>query len=383
MGSKKKIAYVTGTRADFGLMTPVLNAIEKSDKLSLRMYATGMHLMPAFGRTVRLVRKAFPSTTVIPAVFKGNTSESTAAFAADALREVTKAFTRNHPDFALLLGDRPEMLAVATACLYLGIPTGHLHGGERTATADENARHGITKLASLHLPATQDAARRLKRMGEEAWRIRVVGAPALDVIRGRRSLPSKSDLFGFLHFSAQKHFALLVQHPGSQGSAAGGEIKETIAALKSVALPTVAVCPNADAGSFAIIRALEKERRNPRFRIFKNIPYDMFLAAEREAALLIGNSSAALIEGAAWKKPVINLGDRQRGRLRGKNVIDVPFNRKKIARVILAALHDRAFRRALLNMENPWGDGKTGPRVRKILENLPSDSELLSKQMSY
>ena len=382
MSHKKKIAYVTGTRADFGLMTPVLRAVQKSAKLSLSVYATGMHLMPQFSRTITVVRKSFPDVKAIKAILQENTPAGTALFLAGALAGVTKAFSKNRPNLVLLWGDRPEMLATAAACLYLKIPTAHLHGGERSGTGDEVARHAIAKLSSLHFTATRDAADRVRKMGEDAWRIHVVGAPALDTIL-RAALPSKRAVSAFASVPREGKFVLLVQHPGEAYASAGSEMEETIAALKKLALPVVAVYPNADAGSERIIRILESKRRNPLFRIFKNIPHEMFLALERDAAVWIGNSSAALIEGASWRTPVVNIGERQKGRLRGKHVIDVRSARADIAAAVEKALYNRRFRKALRTTDNPWGDGKTGPRVAKLLEQLTIDDHLLNKQISY
>ncbi|MDO8594528.1 MAG: UDP-N-acetylglucosamine 2-epimerase [bacterium] len=382
MSVKRKIAYITGTRSDFGLMTPVLRAIEQSEKLSLELYALGTHLMPQFGNTLELVRGEFPSAQTIDAGVAGSTSAATANFISDVLAKVTSVFETNRPDLVLLLGDRPEMLAIATACLYLGIPTAHLHGGERTGTADEVARHAITKLSSLHLPATKDAAERIERMGEEASRIHTVGAPALDVILGS-ALPSREDVAAFIGISVSEKFALLVQHPSEESSAAGKEMEETLTALKTIALPIVAVYPNADAGSEKMIAALEKERGNPLFHIFTNIPYMMFLALERDAAVWVGNSSAACIESASFKTPVVNIGERQRGRLCGKNVINAPHDRTSIAGAVEKALHDKDYRSELPRVSNPWGDGTAGPRVASILEDLVIDPKLLHKQISY
>ncbi len=378
----KKIAYISGTRADFGLMTPVLRAIENSDTLLLQVYVLGMHLMPKFGYTLSAVRALFPSVKKIDAICKKDTPESVATFTADTIKKVTAVFTKSRPDLVILLGDRPEMLAVATACLYLGIPTAHLHGGERTGTHDELARHAITKLSSLHFPASVSAAERIKKMGEDEWRIQVVGAPALDVIL-QSELPTQDDVSAFIHLPASEKFILLVQHPSAHQDAAGKEMEETIAALKTSALPVVAVYPNADPGSFVMIEVLEKERKNPLFRIFRSIPFEMFLAIEREAALWVGNSSAALIESASFKVPVVNVGERQKGRLRGQNVIDVPSNRTDITAAIERSLHDTEYRRALKSVTNPWGDGQTAKKVRTALENMDSPEKLLRKQITY
>lgn len=379
---RKKIAYISGTRADFGLMTPVLKAIQNSGALSLKVFATGMHLMPEFGMTIEEVKKVFPSVETIDVAFEENTNRATVRFIAEVMVKCTDAFLRERPDFVLLLGDRPEMLAIATACLYLSIPTGHLHGGERTGTVDEIARHAITKLSSLHFPATQASAERIARLGEDPWRIQVVGAPALDVI-AEGTLPSLQEVRDFITLPAHERFVLLVQHPGEGGEASRAEMEETLSALKQIALPVVAVYPNADAGSHHIIEALEKERTNPLFRIFKNIPYQMFLALERDASVLVGNSSAALIESASFKTPVVTIGGRQRGRLCGGNVLFVSGKKDDIVSAIQKSLDDKEYHVALATVSNPWGDGKTGPRVAKILEELTIDAKLLNKQISY
>ncbi|MEK7208064.1 MAG: UDP-N-acetylglucosamine 2-epimerase [Patescibacteria group bacterium] len=380
--SRKKIAYVTGTRADFGLMTPVLTAITKSKRLSLRVYGTGMHLMPKFGSTIAEVLRVFPRAMRLKASFRDDTPLAQAAFAGALLPKVVSAFSKERPDFVLLLGDRVETLVVALACLYLGIPTGHLHGGERSGTVDEVARHAVSKLASLHFAATADSARRLARMGEEQWRIRVVGAPALDAIRAEK-LTSRGELRKKLALGSKEKFILLIQHATSETSrAAGREMRETLAALKSFSLPIVALYPNADPGSEAIIRCLERERPNPFFRVFESLPHAHFLALLRDAAVFVGNSSAALIESASFQLPVVTVGARQRGRVRGENVIAVSCERAAIRRAIAKALSAK-YCAALRATRNPWGDGKTAERVVRALEHLPPARKLLAKQIAY
>ena len=162
---KKKIAYISGTRADFGLMTPILSAIKRSKNLDLKLYVTGLHLMAEFGSTVNEVKKLFPRAVEVRAIFENDKKSSLVMFTSILINKLTKIFKKDTPDFVLILGDRPEMLAVALICLYLGIPTGHIHGGEKTTTVDELARHAITKLSHLHFPATEEAAERIAKMG--------------------------------------------------------------------------------------------------------------------------------------------------------------------------------------------------------------------------
>ncbi|MFH1583262.1 MAG: UDP-N-acetylglucosamine 2-epimerase [Candidatus Falkowbacteria bacterium] len=383
MNKKLKIAYVSGTRADFGLMTPILRAIRKSGKLELQVYATGMHLMPEFGMTINQIKKEFKKVIKIEAIFKSDSMIGTANFTGDFLSKVIKAFIKNKPDLALILGDRPEMLCVAVACLYLKIPTAHVHGGERTSAVDEVARQAITKLSCIHLPATEESAQRIKKMGEEKSRIHIVGAPALDAILNEK-LPKRNVLFKRLGINPKQKIILLTQHPVSdEWQKSGKQIKETIAASKRFNLPVVAIYPNADAGGGKIIKELKKEKNNPKFHVFPNLEYKQFLTLEREAAVWIGNSSAAMIESSSFKAPVVNIGTRQSGRQRGKNVINVGYNRDEITAAIKKSLFNKSYLAKLKKVKNPWGDGKTGLRAAKILEKLKLNSKLLNKQITF
>ncbi|MBI2062847.1 MAG: UDP-N-acetylglucosamine 2-epimerase (hydrolyzing) [Candidatus Yanofskybacteria bacterium] len=381
--TKKKVAYVSGTRADFGLMTPILRAIDKSKKLNLQVYATGIHLMPEFGETVRHVRKEFPDTISIKAKFETDNRLGTAKFTGNFLERLANIFSENKPDFVLTLGDRPEMLCTAMACLYLGIPTGQVHGGEKTSTVDEVARHAITKLSHIHFPATEESARRIEKMGEEDWRIHIVGAPALDAILNEK-LPTREELFKELGLDFRKKVILVTQHPVSEEAEdAAIQMEETLAAIKKFNLPAVITYPHADAGGRKIIKVLEKEKSNPLFHIFPSLEYKQFLAFEREAAVWVGNSSGAMIESSSFQTPVVNIGIRQMGRQRGDNVIDVGHNKKEIEKAIDKSLNDAAYLKRLKKIKNPWGDGKTGPRVAKILENININARLLTKQITH
>ncbi|MDP3999601.1 MAG: UDP-N-acetylglucosamine 2-epimerase [bacterium] len=380
---KKTIAYITGTRADFGLMTPILKAIASSSELNLQVYATGIHLMPKFGNTFKEVKKLFPLVKVIEAVFKTDDRNGMAMFTGEFLAKLVAVFDKDRPDFVLTLGDRPEMLCVATACLYLGIPTGQVHGGEKTSTVDEIARHAITKLSQVHFPATQESAERIRKMGEEEWRIHIVGAPALDVILNEK-LPGRTELFRDLNLDPNQKIILVAQHPVSEEyGQAGKQMEETLAAVKSFGLPTVVIYPHADSGGRKIIEVIDREKHNPLFRIFPSLPYKQFLALEKECSVWVGNSSGAMIESSSFRVPVVNVGTRQNGRQRGNNVIDVGYDRKAIQLAIKKSLFSRAYSDKLASVKSPWGDGKTGPRVAKLLEGLEIDSRLLTKQVSY
>ena len=339
--------------------------------------------MPKFGMTIREVGSIFPAVKKIDATFKSDNRSGMAEFSGEFLSKVVEAFERDEPDFVLTLGDRPEMLCVATACLYLGIPTAQVHGGEKTFTVDELARHAITKLSHLHFPATSESAERIKKMGEEPWRICVVGAPALDTILNEE-LPSRNELFEYLKLNPKEKLILVLQHPVSEEwEAAGKQMKATLSAVKTFGLPVAAIYPHADAGGRKIIQAISRERGNPLFRIFPSISHKMFLALERESSVMVGNSSAGMVESASFKIPVVNIGARQRGRQHGKNVIHVGHGQDAIQYAINRSLNDSAYRRGLKKVVNPYGDGQASERIVKILERLKLDKRLLMKQIAY
>ncbi len=364
-------------------MTPVLKAIKHSPKLELQVYITGIHLMPDFGLTAKEVHKLFPAAKIIQSVFKTDDRLGMAEFTGNFLPKVIEAFKKDRPDFVLTLGDRPEMLCVALACLYSGIPVGHIHGGDRTATVDEIARHAITKLSHIHFPATQEAAKRIEKIGEEKWRIHIVGAPALDVIL-KEQLPKRKDLFEKLGLNYKKPAILLTQHPVSEEyENAGKQMAEVIAAVKSFKLPVVVIYPHADAGGRKIITEINKERKNPNFHIFPSLPYKQFLALEREAAAWVGNSSAAMIESASFKTPVVNVGNRQSGRQHADNVLNTGYNRNEIRAAIKKSLYDKNYLNRLKKVKNPWGDGRAAERIARVLEKVKFDQKFLWKQITF
>jgi UDP-hydrolysing UDP-N-acetyl-D-glucosamine 2-epimerase len=380
---KRKIAYITGTRADYGLMTPVLRSIEESKKLELQLYTTGIHLMPQFGETAKLVKKEFPQTRRIKAIFKTDEKSSVVDFSGLYINLLNKVFKKDKPDIVLILGDRVEMLCTAMVCLYLGIPTAHIHGGEKTFTVDEVSRHAISKISSLHFPATKESAERILKMGEEKWRIHVVGAPTLDSILNKK-LPTRIEVLEKLSMDPKQKFILVVQHPvSSEMKDSGYQMQETITAVKEINLPVVIIYPHPDPGGRKIIKIIEKEKNNPLFHIFPNIDFESFLALEREAIVWVGNSSAAMIESSSFKTPVVNIGTRQIGRQRGENVIDVGYNRKNILIAIKKSLTDKSYLAKLQTIKNPWGDGKTGSRIVRILEEIEINSKILIKQITY
>jgi len=380
---KIKVGYITGSRADFGPMSLILEKISRSKKLILLLYVTGMHMMKEHGHTISLVSKLYPQANILDADYSTGTLEDAAQFSAKFLQQVVTALSENKPDIMLLFGDRAEMLVTAIACLYLRIPCAHIHGGEVTGTVDELARHAITKLSHLHFAATPSSATRLKKLGEDEWRITTTGAPALDIILNQK-LPTKKELYKKIGFDLNSTYILLLQHPVSESiKKSGDQMRLLLKVVKKFELPVVVIYPNAVPGSKEMIVEINKYQKNPLFRIFSNIEYPFFLALEREAAVWVGNSSASVIESSSFCTPVVLVGSRQRNRECGKNVITVSVNQDKIIKAIKKSLFDEKYLLSLLAVKNPWGDGKASKRIAGRLESITLNEKLLNKQLAY
>lgn len=375
----KKIAYLTGTRADFGLMTPVLEAIDKSGFFDLQVFATGMHLMPRFGLTIKEVKKEFPHAVEIKAIFSSDKKKSYEDFVGKLSPLLFKNFSRYKPDLVLVLGDRIEMLCAAKAATRLGVTLAHIQGGDKTTTVDDAIRHKITKLSHIHFVATKDSATRVRKIGEDSKRIFIVGSPGIDVIKSA-GLFTRKEICSKLNLNPNKKFILVTQHPVSENvGGSGRQMRATLNAVKSFKFPVIAIYPNADPGSGGIIKEIEKERKNPLFRISKSLSYKDFLSLEKESAVWVGNSSAGVIESASFGIPVVNVGKRQCGRPHGSNVIDIGYNKKEIIGAIKKCLTDKKFIAKAKKSKNSWGGGHTAERVIKILKRVRINQDFLNK----
>ena len=379
----RKILSVTGTRADYGLMRPVLRRIREDPELELAVAATGMHLMPEFGKTIDLIEQDGYSPISVRATYEEDTKGAMARFTGECIRGLTDVTEEIRPDVILLLGDRAEMLAGAVVGTYLSIPVAHVHGGEITSTVDEHVRHAITKLAHIHFAATEQAAERIRRLGEDPSRVFVVGAPSLDEILGEEGM-DPVDAMTALGLPVQHPLVLVIQHPVSlESDRAGDQMEATLEAVSDLGYLTVVVYPNADAGGRRMIRVIQDHLHRPLIHAFRNIPRREFLGLLRAADVLVGNSSTGIIEAASLRLPAVNIGSRQEGRDRGKNVIDVPPERAAICRGIERALSDHAFRKLLAGSTSPYGDGHAGERIVEVLRTLPLDEELIQKRLGY
>jgi UDP-hydrolysing UDP-N-acetyl-D-glucosamine 2-epimerase len=379
-----RTAVITGSRAEFGLLRPVMRAIQQRQELELLVIAAGSHLVsPAL--TYRDVKQAFTIADAIPMQDAGKHSRADdIQSTAKGIARFGRSFERLRPDWIVLLGDRIEPFAAASAASIGGYAIAHIHGGDRAeGIADEALRHAITKLAHLHLAATPQSAERIVRMGERPEHIHTVGSPAID---GLADIPtiSENDYAQLGHPQA-----VFLMHPVGRPS----EHEETAAGDALAALlrfrggtRTLALHPNYDPGREGIRRALEAaaEHHPQHIKLLPHLPRDKFVGLLNRLAqtggLLVGNSSAALIEAAALRLPAVDIGPRQSGRERAGNVISAQSESESHIRAALesAAAIDRAA------LTHPYGDGRAGERIAALLARTnPHDPRLLRKHNVY
>jgi UDP-N-acetylglucosamine 2-epimerase (non-hydrolysing)/GDP/UDP-N,N'-diacetylbacillosamine 2-epimerase (hydrolysing) len=334
---------------------------------------------PDFGRTVREVRTSgFEIDAEVDCVATGDSRQEMAATVGREITAFSPLLEKIAPDWLIVLGDRGEQLAAAFAASHLGIPIAHLHGGEVTRGAiDDTVRDLITRLAHVHLPAHEAAAARIRMLGEESWRIRVVGAAGLDQLRAEASgdLKALRSRFGLGDVGP---YLVVLQHPETVGEERAAEdIEAVLGAVADTRYPALMVFPNSDAGSRAMMQRLGQGRRE--LAVVASLPRPDFATLLAGSAALVGNSSAGIIEAPMLRVPAVNVGNRQSGRLRGDNVIDVPADRAAIEKAIARAT-DRAFRNGLSGV-SPYGDGTAAPRVLDFLEALVRTVRLLRKRV--
>jgi len=367
---RRRVAYVTGTRAEFGLMCSTLRAIQRHPKLELQLVVTGMHLSRAHGRTVDGIRKAgWAIDATVP--WKGNVAEATGA----TTRDLSKAFAKLDPDIVLVCGDRVEPFAAATAAHLDGLVVAHVHGGDRAqGQVDDTLRHVITKLAHLHFPATTASAERIFQLGEDRFRIHRVGTPGLDEIEQFRGST-------FADWPSRQ-FALVLLHPDSADERQQRRQAEMVLpALRAEGVEQfLIVASNNDPGWRGIMAAWESAKHLPA-PVRKDLPRDDFLRAMAAAAFLIGNSSSGIIEAASLRTPVINVGDRQKGRERSANVVDVPWTTAALRQAIRNAWNNG--RPRIFTGRNVYGGGAAGEKIAATLGKVPLNDRLRQKLIRY
>ena len=381
---KRKIAVITGTRADYGIFYHVLKEIEKHETLDLKLIACGMHLCPEFGMTINEIEKdGFEISDKFETILASDTGAAMAKSIGLSIISMAQSFERIKADVVLILGDRGEMLAAATAAIHMNIPVAHIHGGEVTGTVDESVRHAITKLSHIHFPANEDSRARILKLGEREENVFVVGAPGLDYIKKTQFL-SRSEMLERFKLEDDKIF-LLTQHPvTTERDMVEWQMRETLDAIVELGYQTIISYPNSDNGGREIIKVIEEYRaKYPFLKVFRNLSQVEYLSFLDIASVMIGNSSSGIIEAPSFKLPVVNIGSRQGGRLQATNIIDAAYGKESVKEGINKALNSESFKIQLEGCTNPYGDGNASGKIAQILSEIVLDRKLIQKRITY
>lgn len=378
----RKILVVTGSRGEWGYIRPILRRIDEHAQLEYALVVTNMHLLPEFGSSLReIINDGFRVDQKILMALDGYTNSSMAKSLGVFLTSFVDTIERVQPQVILLAGDRGEQLMAAIVGAHCNIPVAHIQAGEISGNIDGLTRHAIARYAHIHFAASQDAADRLLRSGEEPGRIHNVGAPQLDELLGE-DYEQPQAVADQLRFSLAKPILMMLQHPVTeQVRSADEQIELTLSALADLKHQTVIIYPNNDAGS-STVRAKIDAYRGPWLRVERNVSRRFFSGLLRTAGAIVGNSSSGLLEAPSFALPCVNIGRRQKGRLQCANVINVEHNKTQIMEAVQRAISPQ-FRKSIAGIVNPNGDGHASERIVEILAGCAIDEQMVMKGMTY
>lgn len=381
---KKRIGVVIGSRANYASIKSVLKEILKyPDSLELLLFVGASAILDKYGQVADIVEKdGYSITEKFYILLEGENPQTMAMSTGLGMIELAGLFMNYRPDLVITIGDRFESIATAVTASYMNIYLAHTMGGEVSGTIDESVRHAITKFSHIHFPATEEAAQRIIKMGEDPRYVFMVGCPRIDLVKElieKNSNGSEIDeeefwqkykgVGGRLSLKKQK-FLLVSQHSVTTEYGKNREhIRETLMALEKLKIPVIMLWPNADAGSDEVSKEIrtfrEKYKPDDWLHIFKNLPIDIYIKLMDACACMVGNSSSAIREGAIIGVPAVNIGTRQQGRLRGRNIQDVAYNREEILEGIKRQVSNGKYKPDFI-----YGDGKSGEKIAKILTQI-------------
>jgi len=374
---------VTTSRADYGIYQPLLTAIANDPELRLRLIVSGMHLSAEAGLTVREIEAdGYEIAERVEVLLASDTPEGISKSMGLAVIGFAQVFSRWRPDILVVLGDRFEMHAAALAALPFKIPVAHLGGGEVTEGAiDDCLRHSITKLSHIHFAATEPYGRRILQLGEEAWRLVVSGGTGLDELRTMEYL-TREQLEERFQLQLSKPFLLVTYHPVTlEYEQAEWQIDELLAALRAADLPVIFTQSNVDTGNRVVRQKIDDFVASSYAKLVPSFGKKAYLSMLKLATAMVGNSSSGVGEAASFEIPVVNIGTRQRGRLRTRNVIDVDYGRNEILAAIRKAI-DPEFRLSLRGLKNPYESGQACSIILRHLKTVPLGDVLIRKKFS-
>ena len=378
---KRSVIVTTGTRADYGILRPILDEIKNSKKLDLKLIVTGSHFLKEYGMTVNQIKKdGYQITAKIPIMPKTDSKFELTKILGECIVEFSKIFEKLKPDINIIFGDRDEMLASAIAAYHMNIPNAHIHGGDKSGGLDEYTRHAITKLSNIHFAATKKSSNRILRMGEKSQNIFHTGSPSIDELVSNK-ITKINELKKKYGDEIINNEILLVQHSvTTEIDDVKNQINETLNAIIKLQKKTIIIGANIDSGNQIIHKKIKQIINKYNFiYFFPTLPRNDFLGLLQNCRVLVGNSSSGIIEASFFKKPVVNIGIRQNFREKGPNVIDVKqFTEKSICNAIEKALKSKKLKQSSI-----YGKGNASKKIIKHLEEIKLNTKLLQKQITY
>jgi GDP/UDP-N,N'-diacetylbacillosamine 2-epimerase (hydrolysing) len=382
-----KVLAVTGIRSEYDILQPILSALSKTENFEVMLVVTGAHLSSTFGETVREIEKdGINIVDRIETLLDSSSKSSRVKGLGIALMGMVQTVERVRPDLLLVVGDREEAMATALVGAYCDIPVAHIAGGDRVVgNVDDQVRHAVSRLAHIHYVTNRDSGERLIKMGEQPFRIVNVGTPGIDrfMSEPKLSMAELNQQLG-LNFPENSPYLMVLQHVISSEAEQGyWQMQQTLEAIKQLGLPTLVIYPNSDAGGREMIRCIEDYAPQSFFVAIKNIPRTPFVNLLRHASCLIGNSSAGIMEAPALGLPVINVGNRQQGRLHSSNVQFVAHDVAAIIEAVHRAVFDADYRAQVAQCDTPYGDGQAAAKIVAHLQQQKLDNLWLIKDITY
>lgn len=398
MKNKREIAIFTGNRAEYGLLYPVIKAVHTNEGLNYKLLVSGAHLDNNFGNTLKEIKDdGFKICKQVKIDLVGDTLFDTTQAIGSGILSISKALKVVKPDILIVYADRFEGFAAVIAGTQMNIPTVHIEGGDITegGALDDSIRHAMTKLAHIHITTNKNATNRIIAMGEESWRVKTFGFPGIDLIKEKNFFEQKV-IEQKLGIKISEPIIVFTQHSvTTEFDKSIKQIKPSLEALRLLLFNNIQVIvtyPNNDAGGKKIIKEIENwAKKNKSFKnlivrksLGRSLYYGLLNLAKNKKVKIacVGNSSSGIKETAIFKCPTVNIGSRQKSRLRGTNVIDAGYETKQIYKAVMKCLYDKNFRRKAFSTHNPYGIGNTGKKIANFINKIQLNKKLLQKKMT-